>query len=732
MLTADHGGFVKYWQSNMNNVKMYQAHKDPVRGLSFCPTDQKFASCSDDGTVRVWDFFRCYEEKILRGHGADVKCVDWHPHKSLIASGSKDTQQPVKLWDPRVGASLSTIHAHKHTVMDLKWNKNGNWLLTASRDHLIKLFDVRNMKEEVRAFRGHKKEATTLSWHPIHECLFTSGGSDGSIMFWLADNEKEVGSIDEAHDTMVWSLAWHPLGHILVSGSNDHTTKFWTRNRFGDAMRDRYNLNTLPHGVTDDMLDDFEHQTLNPNTAMPGLGLEFGVADHMKKLEEPTGTKVAVSSEALVAPVIPGLDFSTDKVSSVNVSSVVSSSSSNSGFNTASMVDSRSAMAAAMRRKPIYTKPVPKAFERAWTEGRQPLTVGAGASPPHESVGLLGDLPADESLEPFHQHHDLPVKPNCWPVAARPSGGTSGFRGPGDHMRPPGPLLNRPSGPGRGQGRGQIRPSGPRPLLPIPADFQPTDDWQSHGGDEWSEEGPYGGPDEGYGDDSADYGELSSLGGDVDYHDSVNFGGSYDEQQQPFPRWQGPGEEYDDDNDGGGFEDEWSQQQQHGVSARPPSLLDLKVAPPSQQQQPPPHSGGLKRKMDIGGMGPPMSVPHDFQDDDELAPDDDENSGSNQYGLPPDKMMRGGGPPGPDESQPVGRGGSRGQGRVLLRLRGGVSVRSRGSHLGARAIGAAGSFGGPTMRGGFMTRGGPDMRGRGTYGTGPRPRGPLIRGGRGR
>lgn len=33
MLTADHGGFIKYWQSNMNNVKMYQAHKEPIRGL---------------------------------------------------------------------------------------------------------------------------------------------------------------------------------------------------------------------------------------------------------------------------------------------------------------------------------------------------------------------------------------------------------------------------------------------------------------------------------------------------------------------------------------------------------------------------------------------------------------------------------------------------------------------------------------------------------------------------
>ena len=35
----------------MNNVKMFQAHKEPVRRVSFSPTDAKFASCSDDGTV---------------------------------------------------------------------------------------------------------------------------------------------------------------------------------------------------------------------------------------------------------------------------------------------------------------------------------------------------------------------------------------------------------------------------------------------------------------------------------------------------------------------------------------------------------------------------------------------------------------------------------------------------------------------------------------------------------
>ena len=135
--------------------------------------------------------------------------------------------------------------------MQIRWNQNGNWLLTASRDHLLKLFDIRAMKE-IQTFRGHKREATgengfnlenglisllklyqqlafklyfnpsiympeslhsfflfdnpivllmslshtdklvvvvvilAISWHPIHESLFVSGGSDGSMMFWVA------------------------------------------------------------------------------------------------------------------------------------------------------------------------------------------------------------------------------------------------------------------------------------------------------------------------------------------------------------------------------------------------------------------------------------------------------------------------------------------------------------------------------------------------------------------
>ncbi|XP_067139620.1 pre-mRNA 3' end processing protein WDR33 [Centruroides vittatus] len=365
MVTGDHSGYVKYWQSNMNNVKMFEAHKEPLRGISFCPTDTKFTTCSDDGTVRIWDFLRCYEEKILRGHGADVKCVDWHPQKSLIVSGSKDSQQPIKLWDPKSGHSLATIHAHKSTVMEVKWNQNGNWLLTASRDHLLKLFDIRNMSQEVQTFRGHKKEACSLGWHPVHESLFASGGSDGSIMFWVVGADKEVGGMEQAHDSCVWSLAWHPLGHILCSGSNDHTSKFWTRNRPGDKMRDKYNLNTLPKGQD----ETAEYDEPGGLPTIPGMGLEHGLVDSLSSLEP----------EKDDAAIIPGLDFGNDEV----------------------LLPDRSQV----QRKIPFAKPIPRQFQQQWMENKQPLLLAPPTedSSKSESENAVMSQPTSMEMPPIGQ-----------------------------------------------------------------------------------------------------------------------------------------------------------------------------------------------------------------------------------------------------------------------------------------------------------------------------------------
>ena len=244
LLSGDHGGTIKYWQPSMNNVKnIAGAHAEPIRNICFSPGDSRFASCGDDGAIKIWNLERAEAERTLSGHGWDVKALAWHPHAALVASGSKDNL--IKLWDPRTGDNVCTVHGHKNSILDVRFNRNGHWLLSSGKDQLIKLFDVRNPKTELTTFRGpHKKEINTLAWHPIHESFFASGSGDGVIAFWhyggASPQEEPRGVLEGAHDNIIWSLDWHPLGHVLASGSADFSTRFWTRMRPADSGIDRY------------------------------------------------------------------------------------------------------------------------------------------------------------------------------------------------------------------------------------------------------------------------------------------------------------------------------------------------------------------------------------------------------------------------------------------------------------------------------------------------------------
>jgi WD40 repeat protein len=61
---------------------------------------------------------------------------------------------------------------------------NGSWLLTASKDQTCRLFDLRRVDQCVLELVGQAKDVSALAWHPTHERLVASGGSDGSLAFW--------------------------------------------------------------------------------------------------------------------------------------------------------------------------------------------------------------------------------------------------------------------------------------------------------------------------------------------------------------------------------------------------------------------------------------------------------------------------------------------------------------------------------------------------------------------
>ena len=259
LVSADHEGIIKYWQTNFNNVKVIQGHNDAIRDIAFSPNDSKFVTASDDSTLKIFDFAGGSEEKVLTGHGWECKSVDWHPTKGLLVSGSKD--HLVKLWDPRTGRCLTTLHGHKNTITKTLFEKvRGNCLATSAREQSARVFDLRMMRD-ICILKGHEKDnITALVFHPIHPNLLSTAG-DGPIYHYLLDEPNTppgvattiapydspdptttpaqviypAHKIQHAHQYAVWSLDWHPLGHILASGSNDRSTAFWTRARPGDV-----------------------------------------------------------------------------------------------------------------------------------------------------------------------------------------------------------------------------------------------------------------------------------------------------------------------------------------------------------------------------------------------------------------------------------------------------------------------------------------------------------------
>ncbi|MGM0480043.1 MAG: caspase family protein [Bacteroidota bacterium] len=128
---------------------------------------------------------------VQKGHIQSVSVIAWHPSGNYFASGSAD--HSIILWDYHSGKQIRTFNQHTGKIIDLKFSKNGEWLLSAGSDNLVAIMDCQS-GNEVFTYVYNEPHAYPMSvaFSPREDYVFIGDNRDQFTQVKISDQQKSV------------------------------------------------------------------------------------------------------------------------------------------------------------------------------------------------------------------------------------------------------------------------------------------------------------------------------------------------------------------------------------------------------------------------------------------------------------------------------------------------------------------------------------------------------------
>lgn len=218
--TCSDDGTAKLWQRDGTPITTLAEHSASIYSVVFSPNGTLLASASADNQVRLWSHDGWFL-RTLAGHRAAVNHVAFSPDSQKIASASAD--RTVKLWNPD-GTLLKTLVGHQKAVQRVVFHPDGTLIATASLDHTVKLWNPDGTL--LNTLTGFTAGVTGLAFSPDGE-LIAAASLDDTIRLWRRDG-KFVAAIN-ARSEGLNAIAFSPDGQMLASVGFDKTLKLWRR-----------------------------------------------------------------------------------------------------------------------------------------------------------------------------------------------------------------------------------------------------------------------------------------------------------------------------------------------------------------------------------------------------------------------------------------------------------------------------------------------------------------------
>lgn len=180
---GSYGLDVSLWAAGTTNRIGGLSHPlGAVPALAFAPDGSWLATGSFDGTVRIWDWATKAGRLAPMRHGSEVVSLAVSPDGSMVASGGN--RGVVRLWRATDGMEHRELIGHaadgRSIVRDLRFRPDGRFLLSASADRTVRVWDVATglmVSDPVRL----EGEAVAAQWTRDGQGWVAAGG-DGTGM----------------------------------------------------------------------------------------------------------------------------------------------------------------------------------------------------------------------------------------------------------------------------------------------------------------------------------------------------------------------------------------------------------------------------------------------------------------------------------------------------------------------------------------------------------------------
>eukprot|EP00658_Telonema_sp_P-2_P018436 TRINITY_DN17235_c0_g1_i2.p1 TRINITY_DN17235_c0_g1~~TRINITY_DN17235_c0_g1_i2.p1 ORF type:complete len:378 (-),score=78.58 TRINITY_DN17235_c0_g1_i2:189-1322(-) len=242
LITGSADMFAKLWNVNNGQCVKSWRHSTPVRAVGINLGNDQILTANDpvmrqEPTIYIWDVDDGTEETdeppqpvaTLTGHESKINQAIWGPLNETIFSCSDDGS--VRVWNPEARRQFAKIDAHEQKINSMAFSKDLSILITSSADQTAKMWDTETQKL-LRTFESDAPvNAAAIS--PSRNHIILGGGQEAAnvtmsdarmgkfeIKWFHKVFGDELGSV-RGHFGPINTLDFSYDGYSFASGAED-------------------------------------------------------------------------------------------------------------------------------------------------------------------------------------------------------------------------------------------------------------------------------------------------------------------------------------------------------------------------------------------------------------------------------------------------------------------------------------------------------------------------------